>query len=173
VEPQAASAEPTTLRIRAAGPADVDTAARWNAAMAWETEHKRLDPDVLHAGVAAGLADPARARYFIAMHDAPLAGRETIGTPVGILMLTREWSDWRNGEWWWIQSVYVAPEHRRRGVYRALHAHVETLARTTPGVIGLRLYVERDNVDAQRTYAALGMRDAGYALFEHEFAADP
>ena len=158
-------------RIREAHAGDVDLAAQWNAALAWETEHKRLDPATVRAGVAAGIADPARARYFIAMDDAALAGRETVGTPAGMLMLTREWSDWRNGEWWWIQSVYVAPDHRRRGVYAALHRHVEQLARATPGVVGLRLFVERGNATAQRTYAALGMDDAGYLVFEQEFAA--
>jgi ribosomal protein S18 acetylase RimI-like enzyme len=81
-------------------------------------------------------------------------------------MLTREWSDWRNGDWWWIQSVYVAPDHRRGGVFATLYRHVEQLARDTPGVIGLRLYVEKDNAAAQRTYAALGMHDAGYAMYE-------
>ena len=104
------------------------------------------------------------------MQDAALAGHETVGMPVGTLMLTSEWSDWRNGDWWWIQSVYVAPEHRRRGVYAALYRHVEALARATPGVVGLRLYVEKDNASAQRTYAALGMVDAGYAMYEAEFA---
>jgi ribosomal protein S18 acetylase RimI-like enzyme len=84
-------------------------------------------------------------------------------------MLTREWSDWRNGDWWWIQSVYVAPAHRRQGVFAALYRHVETLARNAPGVVGLRLYVERDNANAHRTYQALGMVDAGYAIYETEF----
>ena len=156
----------TGFRVRAAHAADAALIAAWNAAMAWETEHKRLDPDTLRAGVAAGLADPAKARYFIAMDDAAVAGHETIGVPVGTLMLTTEWSDWRNGDWWWIQSVYVPAEHRRRGVFAALYRHVEQLARDTPGVIGLRLYVERDNAVAQRTYEALGMRDAGYAIRE-------
>ena len=159
------------FRIREAHAGDADLAARWNAALAWETEHKRLDPGTVRAGVAGGIADPARARYFIAMDDVALAGRETVGTPCGMLMLTREWSDWRNGEWWWIQSVYVDPEHRRRGVYAALHRHVEQLARATPDVVGLRLFVERGNEAAQRTYASLGMVDAGYAVFEQEFGA--
>jgi len=156
----------TALRIRDAVPGDAALLAQWAQAMAWETEHKRLDPDTIAAGMAAGLADPAKARYYVAMHDAPVAGHETLGVPVGTLMLTREWSDWRNGEWWWIQSVYVAPAHRRRGVYAALHAHVAALAKAAPGVIGLRLYVERDNAVAQRTYASLGMADAGYAIYE-------
>ena len=158
------------FRIREALPADAALAAQWNAAMALETEHKALDRDRVEADVAAGIADPAMARYFIAMDDAPVAGRETLGIPVGMLMLTREWSDWRNGEWWWIQSVYVDPGHRRRGVYAALHRHVEALARATPGVVGLRLYVERGNARAQETYASLGMVDAGYAVFEQEFS---
>ena len=160
------SSVPTTLRIRDAEPADAALLAHWAQAMAWETEHKRLDEATVRAGVEAGLADAARARYFIAMQDAPVAGRETIGVAVGTLMLTREWSDWRNGDWWWIQSVYVAPEHRRQGVFAALYRHVEALARAAPEVIGLRLYVERANATAQRTYAALGMQDAGYAIYE-------
>ncbi len=160
----------TRLRIRPAAASDADLLARWAQAMALETEHRQLDATTVQAGVVAGIADPARARYFIAMHDAPLAGRETMGNAVGTLMLTHEWSDWRNGDWWWIQSVYVAPQARRQGVFAALYQHVEQLARQTPGVIGLRLYVERDNAAAQQTYAALGMTDAGYRIFESHFA---
>ena len=159
------------LRIRPAVASDLDWLAQGALAMAWETEHKRLDPEILRAGIAAGLADAARARYFIAMQDSPLAGAETVGIAVGTLMLTREWSDWRNGDWWWIQSVYVPPEHRRKGVFAALYRHVEALARAEPGVIGLRLYVEKENAAAQRTYSSLGMGDAGYLVFEDEFGA--
>jgi len=158
-----------TPRIRDAVAADLELLARWAQAMAWETEHKRLDAGAVRAGVAAGLADAGKARYFVAMHDAPLAGHETVGIAIGTLMLTREWSDWRNGDWWWIQSVYVAPEHRRQGVFAALYRHVEALARATPGVVGVRLYVEKENAVAQSTYAALGMNDAGYAMYEREF----
>lgn len=161
----------TDYRIREAQASDRDLLARWAAAMALETEHKRLDPATVSAGVQAGLEDAGRARYFVAMHDAALAGRETVGEAVGTLMLTREWSDWRNGQWWWIQSVYVDLGHRRRGVFAALYRHVASRARDTDGVIGLRLYVERDNAAAQRTYTALGMRDAGYRIFEQEFDA--
>ena len=144
--------------IREAVAGDRDWLADCAVAMAQETEHKRLDPDVVRAGVAAGIADPAKARYFIAM--------DVRGHAIGTLMLTHEWSDWRNGDWWWIQSVYVPPAERRRGVFAALYRHAEALARATPGVIGLRLYVERDNAVAQRTYVALGMDDAGYRIFE-------
>lgn len=153
-------------RIRPAEADDCDLLARWACAMALETEHKQLDADTVHAGVAAGIADPQRARYVIAMRDASVAGGETIGMAVGTLMLTCEWSDWRNGDWWWIQSVYVPPAYRRQGVFAALYAHVRQLAVDTPGVVGLRLYVERDNAAAQATYAGLGMVDAGYRIFE-------
>ncbi len=157
------------LRIRDAVPADRDLIADWMLALAWDTEHKRLDPQTVRAGVGNGLADASRARYFIAMREAETAGGETVAVPAGTLMFTREWSDWRNGEWWWIQSVFVAPEHRRHGVYRGLHAHVAALARAAPDCIGLRLYVETANTAAQDAYAALGMVDAGYRLLETEF----
>lgn len=152
-------------RVRAATAADAAWLAACAVAMARETEDKALDPDTVRAGIEAGLADPTRARYFVAMHDAR-AGTDTLAVPAGTLMLTREWSDWRNGDWWWIQSVYVMPEFRRRGVFAALYRHAEALARATPGVIGLRLYVERGNTAAQHTYIAFGMHDTGYRVFE-------
>ncbi len=160
----------TAYRIRPAGMADLEWLAQCNAAMALETEEKSLDATILRAGIAGALADTGKARYFIAMRDTALAGAETIGMPVGALMLTTEWSDWRNGDWWWIQSVYVMPEHRRQGVYAALYRHVERIASGTEGVIGLRLYVENENDTAMATYLSLGMRDAGYRVFESEFA---
>ncbi len=155
----------SSCRVREALPGDAGWLADCAIAMARETEHKALDPDTVRAGVARGIADPRRARYFVAMHDAQ-AGRDTLGRPVGTLMLTSEWSDWRNGDWWWIQSVYVLPDARRQGVYAALYRHVEALARATSDVVGLRLYVERDNAAALRTYERLGMADAGYRVFE-------
>lgn len=158
-----------TYRIRVATDTDRDWLADCAIALAWDTERKRLDPDTIRAGIAAGLADPAKARYFVAMHDAALAGAETIGIAVGTLMLTSEWSDWRNGDWWWIQSVYVLPSQRRQGVFAALYRHVEAQARASSGVIGLRLYAEQDNATAHHTYAALGMHDAGYRMFEQSF----
>ena len=147
----------TDLRIRSAREDDIGLMARWAEAMAWETEHKRLDMDTVTRGIRAGVADGQRVQYYIA---------DRAGEPVGTLMVTREWSDWRNGWWWWIQSVYVPIEHRRGGVYRALYAHVLALASEAPDVCGLRLYVERENVSAQRTYEFLGMADAGYRMYE-------
>ncbi len=153
------------MRIRDAVAADAPWLAGCAIALARETEGKALDPATVRAGIEAGIADPAKARYFVAMHEAR-AGADVIAVPTGTLMLTREWSDWRNGDWWWIQSVYVLPEFRRHGAFTALYRHVEALARATPGVIGLRLYVERENAAAQATYAALGLHDAGYRILE-------
>lgn len=144
-------------RIRAAGDGDVARLRDWAVAMAWETEHKALDPDTVDAGIRAVLAEPRRGAYYVA---------ETGGEPAGTLMLTYEWSDWRNGDWWWIQSVYVDPAHRRRGCYAALYRHVFERAKARPAVCGLRLYVERDNGIAQKTYEGLGMADAGYRMYE-------
>jgi GNAT superfamily N-acetyltransferase len=149
-----------TLSIRPAVAGDADFLADGNAAMALETEHKRLDPAVVAAGVRAALADSTKGLYFIAEHD---------GTRVGQLMFTYEWSDWRNGTFWWIQSVYVLPEARRRGVFRALFRHVEKLAADDPDVCGIRLYVERENTYAQATYRHCGLDDAGYVVMEVDY----
>jgi GNAT superfamily N-acetyltransferase len=145
------------LTIRRAGPADAAIVAEFNQLLALESEGKTLDRDLLRAGVAAGLADPAKSVYFLAEED---------GAAVGQMMYTTEWSDWRNGWFWWIQSVYVRPEARRRGVFRVLFEHVHQAARADGHVIGLRLYVERENHVAQKTYQNMGMEPAGYLVFE-------
>ena len=149
------------ISIRSARPDDVSLMARWAEAMALETEQKQLDPKTVSRGVLTALQDPARGQYFMA---------QVAGEPVGTLMLTYEWSDWRCAWWWWVQSVYVAPEHRRKGVYRALYGHVLVLAKARDDVCGLRLYVERENVEAQRTYELLGMLDAGYRMYEDDLS---
>lgn len=145
------------VRIRAAIPADRALLVGFAIAMARETEGKELDPATLDRGVAALLADPGKGRTFVL---------EYAGVPVATLMLTTEWSDWRDGWFWWIQSVYVAPANRGRGHYRRLHEHVRALAAAQPDVYGLRLYVERENEGAQATYRALGMHETHYRLFE-------
>jgi GNAT superfamily N-acetyltransferase len=150
------------ISVRAATRADVPFLVESNAAMALETEHKALDREVLTSGTQAIFAEPRRGFYRIAERD---------GIAVGCLMVTCEWSDWRNGDWWWIQSVYVMPQARRSGVFSALYADLETRARAAYGVVGLRLYVENENLGAQATYAALGMSDSGYRLLETEFVA--
>ena len=145
------------LTVRHARPDDAETIARYNIAMALETEGKRLDPSVIGSGVRTVFANPGHGFYLVAEVD---------GEVGGCLMCTFEWSDWRNGQFWWVQSVYVAPDHRRKGLYRAMYAHLKDMARERGGVCGLRLYVEHDNRRAQETYRALGMRDARYLVYE-------
>lgn len=145
------------LTVRPARTADAPAIVEFNRRLAAETEGKTLDPAALAAGVRAGLADPHRALYFVAEED---------GTVRGQMMVTREWSDWRNGWLWWIQSVYVRPEDRRRGVFRALYEHVHRAAQSDPEVIGLRLYMERDNHAGRRTYLGVGMSELPYVVFE-------
>lgn len=147
------------VTIRPATPADIPFLVDCNAAMALETEHKTLDRDVLMRGTQAVFDDPRRGFYLIAERD---------GHPAGCLLITYEWSDWRNGDWWWFQSVYVTPAARRCGVFRALYAEVERRARAA-GAVGLRLYVERDNARAQRTYASLGMEEEHYRMLRKGF----
>ncbi|RDS79752.1 GNAT family N-acetyltransferase [Dyella monticola] len=142
--------------IRAAERSDITAVAEWNAAMAWETEHKRLDPDLLRRGVAAVFDEPRRGFYLVAERD---------GQPVGCLLVTYEWSDWRNGDFWWIQSVYVAPDARRGGVFRTMYGDVASRAKQA-GAVGLRLYVETENSRAQRTYRELGMEECRYLMYE-------
>lgn len=149
-----------TITVREAVPEDAEFLVRGNAEMALETEHLSLDLDRLRAGVHALFEDPARGRYFIA---------ERGGRRAGQLLITFEWSDWRNGVFWWIQSVWVAPEQRGKGVFRALYDHVRSLAKSSPGVCGLRLYVERSNLRAQQTYLRCGMKRTEYELFEEDF----
>ena len=149
------------LSIRLATVADIPDLRAWNSAMAWETEHKRLDPAVLERGIAGVLEQPRRGFYLVAERD---------GAAVGGLLLTYEWSDWRNGDFWWIQSVYVIPAARRSGVFRALHADVARRARDA-GAVGLRLYVETENERAQATYTQLGMQRCPYWMYETDFTA--
>jgi ribosomal protein S18 acetylase RimI-like enzyme len=145
-----------SMSIRPATQEDMARIILFNQAMARETEGRELDRRKLSKGVERLLKQPARGRYFVAEQD---------GEIIGQLMITTEWSDWRNGEIWWIQSVYVSKLLRREGVYRRLHDYVRDLARQQKA-IGLRLYVERDNEPAQATYRALGMGESSYLLFE-------
>jgi GNAT superfamily N-acetyltransferase len=149
-----------TISLRDARVQDLPFLVDCNAAMALETERRTLDPATLARGVAAVFEAPRRGAYLIAERD---------GTPAGCLLVTHEWSDWRGGDWWWIQSVYVVANARRRGVFRALYAETERRARAA-GAVGLRLYVERENARAQATYAALGMREEPYKMLCREFA---
>ena len=147
----------TEIIVRSATIEDAEFLVRGNAQLALETENLSLDIDRLRSGVHAVFEDPRRGFYLIA---------ETNGTRVGQMMITYEWSDWRNGVFWWIQSVYTAPEYRRRGVFHALYAQTESLAQQEGTVCGLRLYVDGHNTRAQATYRRCGMHESAYRMFE-------
>jgi GNAT superfamily N-acetyltransferase len=151
-----ANEDVSILAIRPATDADIAHLIAWNAAMAMETEAKTLDLAVLGRGVRGVFEEPRRGFYLVAERE---------GVAVGSLLVTYEWSDWRNGDLWWIQSVYVIPEARRHGVFRALYAAVRERA-AEAGAAGLRLYVETENTRAQSTYAELGMSRCHYAMYE-------
>ena len=145
--------------VRDARPDDRPVLVDYNARLALETESKALDPAVLDRGVARALAEPDRLRYWVAEDD------ET-GRVVGQAAVTREWSDWRDGWLWWLQSVFVDADSRKRGVFRALLDAIRSEARAAPGVIGIRLYVEAANLRAQQTYRTLGLKPGGYEVYE-------
>jgi ribosomal protein S18 acetylase RimI-like enzyme len=150
------------VRIREAVVADALSISEFNARLALETEDLTLDRAKLEHGVRAALADPSKATYFLAEVDGKVAGQ---------LMVTHEWSDWRNGDIWWIQSVYVAAEFRRQGVFKALYEHVKEEARKSAAA-GIRLYVERNNLGAQQTYEKLGMSMTKYLVMEEALGAE-
>ena len=134
--------------------------AEFNCRLAEESENRHLDPETVVAGVSALLASADLGRYYVAEID---------GKVVGQLLITYEWSDWRNGLFWWIQSVYVVPARRRSGIFSSLYRKVSDIAQHDPAVCGLRLYVEQTNKRAHDTYVSLGMSQAGYEVMEVDF----
>jgi ribosomal protein S18 acetylase RimI-like enzyme len=151
---------PDETSVRVAQPKDAGCLIDFNKRNAFETEGKHLDHDILTSGVNEILSNPDRGFYLVAEIDRQV---------VGCLMITTEWSDWRNGAFWWIQSVYVASEFRRRGVFRALHEAARERAQKADRVCGFRLYVERENDAAQATYTGLGLTETSYKMFEKLF----
>ena len=151
------------VSIRDALRSDVDTIAEYNSLLADETESSPLSVGIVAAGVLAILEDPSKGRYWVAELD---------GRIVGQILITFEWSDWRNGMLWWIQSVYVHADFRRKGICSALYRHVESLASRHPDVCGIRLYVEHDNAPAQSAYGSLGMSMTDYLVMERLFKGD-
>ncbi|MDC1072113.1 GNAT family N-acetyltransferase [Arenicellales bacterium IMCC56312] len=143
--------------IRSACTDDISDIAQFNIAMAQETEERQLDPETIQSGVSGVIQNHAHGFYLIAERDQ---------VAVGSLLITFEWSDWRNGTLWWIQSVYVKPEHRRTGVFKALYDAVIARARAAKSVRGIRLYVEQENLDAQSVYQKLSMQKTPYQMFE-------
>lgn len=145
------------MHIRRATPEDAAALVAFNQAMAMETEERALDGEVLTSGVTGLLSHAERGFYLVAEAEGEIAGS---------LMVTFEWSDWRNATFWWIQSVYVKPNMRRKGIYKGLYREVQRLAEATEDVCGYRLYVEKDNEIAQRTYESLGMQESYYLMYE-------
>lgn len=151
-----------SLLIRSAIASDSDRIVDFNLRLADESEGKALDRPTLESGVAALLEDPGKGRYFLAESES--------GDLIGQMMITYEWSDWRNGLFWWLQSVYVKPEFRKQGVFSSLFQHVSKLARADSAVCGIRLYVENENAPAQATYHARGFERANYEVMELVFS---
>ena len=149
---------PIDIKIREAEKFDIPVIAKFNQALAKETEDIQLDPETLASGISNAL-NREECHYFLA---------ELNGKVVGQIMITYEWSDWRNGIMWWIQSVFVSPEYRGKGVFRALFNHVEKMAKKHPDVKTLRLYVMKNNLPGKNTYEALGMMDSDYVVYEKE-----
>lgn len=147
------------IDVRPAELDDLETIVDFNQRLAFETESKRLDANLLTEGVRRIVRDATKGQYFVAVNGSD-------GAIVGQIMFTREWSDWRNGDILWIQSVYVAASHRRRGVFRLLLSTLRAIADDSPEVVGLRLYVEKNNVSAQATYRQLGFTDPDYLVLE-------
>ena len=149
---------PSEINIREANKGDLTILVHNNQALAEETEALLLDKDVLREGIEQALKRE-ECHYFVAV-----IGEKVVGQA----MITYEWSDWRNGIIWWIQSVYVLPTQRKQGIFRVLFKHIENLAKINPQVKALRLYVMHNNNAGQDTYQSLGMNDSGYIVFEKE-----
>lgn len=148
------------VTVRPAQLSDLEILVHFSAAMAEETEGRKLDLERLRQGTAAALRSTERGSYLVA---------ETVSRTIGQLLITYEWSDWRNGLFWWIQSVYVEPAMRGQGVYRTMHQYVLREAQKRSEVCGIRLYVEKDNRAAQAAYSRLGMRLTDYHVYEQDF----
>jgi len=157
-----------TFELRVAQPEDIDALVAFNVQMAWETESTRLDPDTVRSGVQAVLEHSERGFYVLARSTGQT--HSTAQTqPIAALMVTTEWSDWRNGAYWWIQSVFVDKDYRRQGIYRQLYQYVKDRARDAGDVVSFRLYVENENDTAQRAYESLGMSQTRYKMYEETF----
>lgn len=149
------------IEIRQAVSSDVETIALYNIALCRETEGRELDPVTVNHGVRRFVTEAKRGRYFVAVID---------GQIVGQAAHTFEWSDWRNGEIWWIQSVYVHPDFRGKGVFRALFSQIKELGEAEADCCGIRLYMERENDTARESYRRLGFTETGYVVFERLFS---
>jgi len=142
--------------IRKATPSDAPLIIDFQQKMAWETEKMSLDVDTVTKGVYAVFENPGRGEYYVAESDSK---------QIASLLITYEWSDWRNCNVWWFQSVYVVPEYRRRGIFRKMYTYIRKMAEEQD-IAGLRLYVETKNETARETYQAMGMTSEHYSFYE-------
>ena len=148
------------ISIREGSISDTPTIAKFQTQMALETESKILKESTIRQGVESVLKCPNKGFYIIAETDSQI---------IGSLLVTFEWSDWRNGWFFWIQSVFVDAKYRRQGVYRVMHSEVIRRTKESGNCCGIRLYVEKDNRNAQKVYKTLGMHETDYYLYEEEF----
>lgn len=147
------------MSIRKANLNDVETIAKFNYNLAYETENKELNMDVLRKGVENLIKDNSKGQYYVYTIDEKIVGQ---------IMYTYEWSDWRNKTFLWVQSVYVDKEHRKKGVFKSLYNHVKSFCDNDDSIAGIRLYVEKQNKNAQSTYKSLGMTECEYDMYEYE-----
>jgi len=147
------------IKIRKAIIEDLETIVKFNYNLAKQTEDKELDLEILTKGVIAMLSDTSKGQYYVYEID---------GKVVGQIMNTYEWSDWRNGTFLWVQSVYVDEEYRRKGIFKKLYNHVKQICDNDEKIAGIRLYVEKENFNAKATYKSLGMDECNYHMYEYE-----
>lgn len=145
------------IHIRKAKETDLPTIVEFQLAMALETENLQLNKAIVEKGVSAAFKDSGKGQYFVTEIDGEIASS---------LMITPEWSDWRNGMVYWIQSVFVKEEFRRLGIYKKMYAHIQNLVKENENIRGIRLYVDKTNIGAQKTYENTGMNGEHYQLFE-------
>lgn len=151
------------IKIRKARLDDLETIVKFNYNLAKQTEDKELNFVILTKGVEAILKDSAKGQYYVYEIDNKVVGQ---------IMYTYEWSDWRNGTFLWVQSVYVDEQHRRKGIFKALYNHVKQICDNDEGIAGIRLYVEKENHNAKTTYKSLGMCECNYNMYEYEVSRD-
>lgn len=148
-----------SIKIRKAKIEDLETIVKFNYNLAKETEDKELDLEILTKGVRAILNDSTKGQYYVYVIDNKVIGQ---------IMHTYEWSDWRNGMFLWVQSVYVDAEYRRKGIFKELYNYVKNICDEDDGITGIRLYVEKENFNAKATYKSLGMEECNYHMYEYE-----
>lgn len=151
------------IKIRKAKLEDLETIVKFNYNLAKQTEDKELNLEILTKGVEAIVKDSTKGQYYVYEIDSKVAGQ---------IMYTYEWSDWRNGTFLWVQSVYVDEQHRRNGIFKALYNHVKQICDNDEGIVGIRLYVEKGNLNAKATYKSLGMCECDYHMYEYEVKGD-